>query len=110
MLAPFYSMCADLEDGTGRELMVCKKILQSRTSHYVFSLKSEDLYRKREQRSRLYLGKLRAISPFEYILYDNGIDTPPDGAKGGADDDEDTVVADAKESKVDSRFSLRLLQ
>jgi hypothetical protein len=43
-------------------------------------------------------------------LYDNGIDTPPDGAKGGADDDEDTVVADAKESKVDSRFSLRLLQ
>lgn len=42
--------------GTGRELLACRKVLQSRLSHYVFSLKSEDLWRKREQRSRLYLG------------------------------------------------------
>lgn len=96
-LAPMYSLCADLEgkhsslkthfilipallliDGTGRELMVCKKIIKSRTSHYVFSLKSEDLYRKREQRSRLYLGKLRAVSNNDYVLYDNGICAAPE--------------------------------
>ena len=58
--------------------MVCKKIIKSRTSHYVFSLKSEDLYRKREQRSKLYLGKLRATSNQEYVLYDNGICAAPD--------------------------------
>eukprot|EP01042_Synura_sphagnicola_P006020 gene6020-7680_t len=78
MLAPFYSLCADLEDGTGRELAVCRKVLQSRTSHYVFSLKSEDLWRRRDQRSRLYLGKLRAVGHGEYVLYDNGICAAPD--------------------------------
>lgn len=65
-------------DGTGRELMVCRKIMKSMTSHYVFSLKSEDLYRKREQRSRLFLGKLRAVSNSEYVLYDNGICAAPE--------------------------------
>jgi hypothetical protein len=34
MFAPRYSLCADLEDGTGRELIVCKKILTSRSAHY----------------------------------------------------------------------------
>jgi hypothetical protein len=72
-LAPVYSLCADLEDGTGRELISCRKILKSRSPHYVFSLKQEDLYRKREQRSRLYLGKLRAVSDTDYIMYDNGV-------------------------------------
>lgn len=65
-------------DGTGRELMVCRKVMQSRSSHYVFSLKAEDLWRKREQRSRLYLGKLRAVNGNDYVLYDNGICAAPD--------------------------------
>lgn len=39
VFSPVYSLCADLEDGTGRELLACRKVLQSRSSHYVFSLK-----------------------------------------------------------------------
>ena len=31
---PRYSLCADLEDGTGRELIVCRKLISSRTAHY----------------------------------------------------------------------------
>jgi hypothetical protein len=58
--------------------MVCRKIMRSRSAHYVFSLKNEDLYRKREQRSRLFLGKLRATSATEYVLYDNGICAAPE--------------------------------
>ncbi len=65
-------------DGTGRELMVCRKVMRSRSPHYIFSLKSEDLWRKREQRSRLYLGKLRATSADDYVLYDNGICEAPE--------------------------------
>lgn len=34
MFVPRYSLCADLEDGTGRELIVCRKIISSRTAHY----------------------------------------------------------------------------
>lgn len=89
MLSPIYSLCADLEDGTGRELIVCRKILQSRSPHYVFSLKSEDLYRKREQRSKLYLGKLRGVSPSEYILYDYGICNTLDHFSDDKDDDDE---------------------
>eukprot|EP01042_Synura_sphagnicola_P003811 gene3811-4762_t len=94
MLSPFYSLCADLEDGTGRELLVCRKVLRSRSPHYVFSLKSEDLWRKREQRSRLYLGKLRATSASEYVLYDSGeMDVPKLGGSSTShleqEDDED---------------------
>lgn len=70
-LQPFYSLCADLEDGTGRELIVCRKV-PSLSSHYIFSLKQEDLWLKREKRSRLYLGKLRKISSTDYVLYDHG--------------------------------------
>jgi hypothetical protein len=58
--------------------MVCRKIIQSRSSHYVFSLKSDDLYLTREKRSKLYLGKLRAMNNNDYILYDNGICAAPD--------------------------------
>ncbi len=68
---PFYSLCADLEDGTGRELIVCRKV-PSLSSHYIFSLKQEDLWLKREKRSRLYLGKLRKTSSNDYVLYDHG--------------------------------------
>jgi len=57
--------------------MVCRKVMRSRSPHYVFSLKAEDLWRKREQRSRLYLGKLRATSSNSYVLYDNGICEAP---------------------------------
>ena len=81
MFSPTYSLCADLEDGTGRELLACRKMVQSRSSHYVFSLKSDDLWRKREQRSRLFLGKLRAKSANEYVLYDNGSMSAPEGMK-----------------------------
>lgn len=46
----------------------------------MFSLKDEDLYKSRDKRSRLYLGKLRALAPHtispsssaEYVLYDSG--------------------------------------
>lgn len=92
IFAPFYSLCADLEDGTGRELIVCKKVLISTGAHYVFSLKSEDLYRRREQRSRLYLGKLRSTSPNEYVLYDNGICTPD-----GKDEDNAMMMENTEE-------------
>jgi hypothetical protein len=71
--APYYSLCADLEDGTGRELILCKKIFQSRSPHYVFSLKGDDLNRKREYRSKLFVGKLRGIASSEYVLYDDGV-------------------------------------
>ena len=67
-----YSLCADLENGSGRELIVCKKLGSNRTSHYVFSLKNEDLSRKPEQRSKLYLGKLRQTDDGTYVLYDAG--------------------------------------
>lgn len=87
MLAPQYSICADLEDGTGRELMVCKKVMYSQSSHYIFSLKADDLQRKREQRSRLYLGKLRAISSNDFVLFDNGICSAPEGS--GCFDEDD---------------------
>lgn len=94
--APAYSLCADLEDGTGRELMVCKKVFYSTTSHYVFSLKAEDLYRRREQRSRLYLGKLRQAAKDTYVLFDNGNISPPENKDGGAKDDSDDEKADEK--------------
>lgn len=97
-LAPVYSLCADLEDGTGREMIVCKKVLNSLSAHYVFSLKEEDLSRKREQRSKLYLGKLRGTESIltgksnnEFILYDYGNLSMPTGLhrsdKSSKDDD-----------------------
>lgn len=101
MLFPVFTLCADLEDGTGRELMACRKVAQSMTSHYVFSLKNEDLYRPREQRSRLYLGKLRHISATEYVLFDDGICKPnsrnsEDAVDEEEDDDETTMQSEAK--------------
>ena len=71
------------------------------SSHYVFSLKTEDLYRKRDQRSRLFLGKLRSTSSSEYVLYDNGMvrsTADRDNDNNGLMDDEDEVDdRDAKE-------------
>ena len=40
MFAPVYSLCADLEDGTGRELLVCRKvsgILGTRNCLFIFT-------------------------------------------------------------------------
>ena len=40
MFAPVYSLCADLEDGTGRELLVCRKvsgILGTRNCLFMFT-------------------------------------------------------------------------
>lgn len=71
-LNPSYCLCGDLEDGSGKELINCKKILKSSTPHYVFSLREDDLDRKRQQRSRAYLGKLRGISSSEYVMFDSG--------------------------------------
>ena len=100
MFAPVYSLCADLEDGTGRELLVCRKVMKSMTSHYVFSLKQEDLYRPRDQRSRLFLGKLRATNSNEYVLYDNG--ATKDASKGGLDNDDDDDEDDVPGAKKGS--------
>eukprot|EP01035_Chromulina_nebulosa_P019337 gene19337-25201_t len=96
--SPFYSLCADMDDGTGRELIVCRKIWQSRSAHYVFSLKSDDLYVKRDQRSRLYLGKLRGITPDDYVLYDSGICKTQDGKAVDEEQTEDEILSqsDAK--------------
>lgn len=81
--------------------MVCRKILKSRMAHYVFSLKSEDLWRKREQRSRLFLGKLRAVGPNDYVLYDNGICKAPknDDIFDDMGDEEDDEVDDDDEDE-----------
>lgn len=107
MLTPVYSLCADLEDGTGRELIVCRK-MPSRSPHYVFSLKSDDLYRKRDQRSKLYLGKLRLVSNNEYVLYDNGALEMPDG-KGGADAKAEEVSAEEAEGADNSLYRSQLV-
>lgn len=71
-LSPCYSLCADMEDGSGKELISCRKIMKSKTAHYVFSMRQTDLYRKRKERSRVYLGKLRSISSSQYVMYDSG--------------------------------------
>lgn len=108
--APFYSLCADLDDGTGRELIVCKKILRSQTAHYVFSLKQEDLSRDREQRSRLFLGKLRQLPTGEYVLYDSGAQSPVDGesdSKPSAKTDTSTSTSAA--SREDSLYRKELM-
>lgn len=108
--SPAYSLCADLEDGTGRELMVCRKVFYSSTSHYVFSLKSDDLYRRREQRSRLYLGKLRLTAKNTYTLFDNGNVAAPEakgaGSKDDSDDEKNDVKPDLKPEKKSDEVSL----
>ena len=91
-----------------------EQVLQSMSSHYVFSLKTEDLYRKRDQRSRLFLGKLRATSSSEYVLYDNGMvrrtadsdDHQPNDNYNDDDDDDD----DEKEGKGDSKDEVSLFR
>lgn len=103
-LTPVYSLCADLEDGTGRELISCRKFFKSKTAYYIFSLKSEDLYRKREQRGRYYLGKLRAITNDTYVMYDNGVCDTMRGNTGTDTVDEVTIDdLDDDQAKESSR-------
>ena len=109
-LSPVFSLCADLDDGTGRELITCRKII-GRSAHYVFSLKNDDLFRTREKRSKLYLGKLRSVSANEYVLYDNGACAMPDG-KGddilnAVDKDIETTEADDNEVEIDDEVAAR---
>lgn len=92
MMTPTYTLCADLEDGTGRELIHCRKYLKSRTSYYIFSLRMEDLYKPREQRSKLYLGKLRVVSDTEYALYNHGTEIDP--SEDIDNDDEEVTVSE----------------
>ncbi len=61
----------------------------------MFSLKADDLYRKREKRSRLYLGKLRSIDGGAYVLYDDGIANPTDDAKVGGEEGVDEEEREA---------------
>ena len=66
-----------LEDSSRRRsarlLMFAQKKM-SMTSHHVFSCEYEDLDKFYEERSKSYLGKLRADSATnEYILYDHGL-------------------------------------
>jgi hypothetical protein len=76
-------------------------VLQSMSSHYVFSLKAEDLYRKRDQRSRLFLGKLRYTGANDYTLFDNGMvrSTTDRDDDINRDDSDDDDGRDAKSTK-----------
>lgn len=78
------------------------------SSHYVFSLKTEDLYRKRDQRSRLFLGKLRSTSSSEYVLYDNGMVRSTADRDHDNNDDEDEV--DDRDAKEDSKDEVSLFR
>jgi hypothetical protein len=75
--------------------------MRSRSSHYIFSLKADDLWRKREQRSRLYLGKLRAVTGNDYVLYDNGVYIAPNGHAA----DDDAAENDDVNNKSDNKNS-----
>lgn len=85
------------------------------SSHYVFSLKTEDLYRKRDQRSRLFLGKLRSMSSSEYVLYDNGMvrrtaDSDTDHQTNDNYNDDDDHDDDDKDGKGDSKDEVSLFR
>ena len=41
-------------------------------------MRETDLYRKRSERSRVYLGKLREVSSSEYVMFDSGVNTRQD--------------------------------
>lgn len=109
-----YTLYADHDDGSGRLLVCAKKLLKSRESHYVLSTNMDDLHRRRGDRSRHYLGKLRANSSLsEYVLYDSGV-TPEEAGidttegasdEGGAED----LTQEQRENlrKVRSRITIK---
>jgi hypothetical protein len=65
----------------------------------------EDLWRDREQRSRLFLGKLRQISSGEYALFDSGAQ-PPSGYAPDSKPSAKTETADSTSSAASSESSL----
>jgi hypothetical protein len=99
-LAPVYTLYADHEDGSGRLLLCAKKMLQSRESHYVISTNMDDLYRKREVRSRHFMGKLRGnAAGTDYTLYDNGVSPKELGVCSDTESDENDENDNGKSKK-----------
>jgi hypothetical protein len=82
------------------------------SSHYVFSLKAGDLFRKRDQRSRLFLGKLRSTSSSEYILYDNGMvrSTSDRDSEFQTNVDDEDEEDDERDNKGDSKDEVSLFR
>ncbi|KAG5175871.1 tubby C-terminal-like domain-containing protein [Tribonema minus] len=74
-LTPIYSLYVEMPDGTVRLLMAARKVLKSKTPHYIISTRRDDLFVSRDKRSPdTYLGKLRAGEgdTADYTLYDAG--------------------------------------
>jgi Tub family len=88
------------------------QVLQSMSSHYVFSLKAGDLFRKRDQRSRLFLGKLRSTSSSEYILYDNGMvrSTSDRDSEYQTNVDDEDEEDDERDNKGDTKDEVSLFR
>jgi hypothetical protein len=55
--------------------MFCRKIIKSKTPHFVFCISREDLFKDRKDRST-YLGKLKKTRDTNYVLYGIG-ERPP---------------------------------
>ena len=91
-ISPVYTLYADHEDGSGRLLLCARKKIKSKFSHYVIATNMDDLYRKRGERSRHFLAKLRATdtSSTEYTLYDNGKSPRELGLATDKDEEEDS--------------------
>ncbi|CAM9798132.1 unnamed protein product [Chrysoparadoxa australica] len=86
-LSQVYSIYADLEDGSGRRLMSARRIVKSKTAHYVICTRKEDLFLPRHKRDeKSYLGKLRGVGDHGYVLYDDG--ESPNWHHGDSDHEE----------------------
>jgi len=97
-LAPVYTLYADHEDGSGRLLLSARKLLKSRESHYVISTNQDDLYKKRSDRSRHYMGKLRGnAAGTEYTLFDDGASPKELGFDIEEDEEKSAFSEDATE-------------
>ena len=106
-LAPVYTLYADHEDGSGRLLLSAKKLLKSRESHYVISTNQDDLYKKRMDRSRHYMGKLRAnAAGTEYTLFDEGASPKELGFDMEEDEEKSAFSEDATDKITLSEVSV----
>ena len=57
-----------------KELLTSKKLANSKTSHYRIDLADDGQYRKPEEESQSYIGRLRAtFSNHEFYIYDTGL-------------------------------------
>jgi hypothetical protein len=76
-------------------------------SHYVFSLKNEDLKRRRDQRSKLYLGKLRCVEKKgTYVLYDSGLSADERSGSGSGEAYDSVAEASAARRNTDAKDTL----